>query len=329
MDVNHVITLVPENEVLESTSEKDSNRTQCMQSSPNTGTSPEKDSPLTSSTPEFKDARVSPEKKSSIPCSSSPKFNNGVASPENHSTNLVSTTSLRKASDTANSTGKNSHNVRLTQSAPTPVSPVENNAENKTPNITKENKKSIKAKRKLLGGSLLKRKQKNAPLPSISVSLPNLDDLDTEECITPVLRREYSFTVSYLCSAVVNPPLKSKHVKECYKQYQKEMAKTKLPNNNGLLGNVLQLQIVTDEGVTMADLRNPNSFRREFPIETVDMFVAHPESEDCFAFSTKVDGTSKQKYHLFVKAKEPISEINEAFDLLHQTQISMGIALFS
>ncbi|KAJ7389063.1 hypothetical protein OS493_033922 [Desmophyllum pertusum] len=36
----------------------------------------------------------------------------------------------------------------------------------------------------------------------------------------------YNYNVTYLCSTVVNPPLRPKHLRECVKQYQKQQAKS-------------------------------------------------------------------------------------------------------
>ena len=180
----------------------------------------------------------------------------------------------------------------------------------------------LRSKSKLFRGTLNRKKNNSNRLSSSMHSL-NISPKDDTEIITPVERQEHKFIVSYLCSAVVSPPLKSKHVGNCLKQYQREVGK-KL-KSAGQIGKVLLLHLITDEGITMADIQNPDAFRRNFPITTIDAFVMHPDNPDCFAFSTAVAGDGQRKYHVFYKAKENVSLVKDAFGLLKQTQKVIGV----
>ena len=188
------------------------------------------------------------------------------------------------------------------------------------PKVHHKDKKSpfLKSKSKMLRNTLLRKKRDS----KLSRSMHSLDfsPKEEEELAVPFEREEFKFVISYLCSAVVKPPLKSKHVEKCLKQYQKEVGKKQKAGEACCLGNKLQLEIVTDEGITMADVRNPNAFRRHFPISTVDCFIVHPENPDCFAFSTTVPGDEQHKYHLFYKARESVATVKDAFDRLKLMQ---------
>ena len=192
-------------------------------------------------------------------------------------------------------------------------------------NEAKENhkdKKSPSSKRrsKIFRGSLIRKKKDSAS--KLSASMQSLDFIprEEEEVAAPPVKKEYNFVISYLCSAVVKPPFKGKHVEKCLKQYQKEVGKKQKVGDVCSLGNKLMLQVITDEGVTMLDIRNPDSFRRHFPISTIDSFIVHPENPDCFAFSTTVPGDEQHKYHLFYKSRDNIATVKEAFEQLKQFQ---------
>lgn len=192
-------------------------------------------------------------------------------------------------------------------------------------NEAKENhkdKKSPTSKRrsKLFRGSLIRRKKDSAS--KLSASVQSLESIprEEEEIVAPPVKKESNFVISYLCSAVVKPPFKSKHVEKCLKQYQKEVGRKQKMGDVCSLGNKLMLQVITDEGVTMLDIRNPDSFRRHFPISTIDAFIVHPENPDCFAFSTTVPGDEQHKYHLFYKSRDSIAMVKEAFEQLKQFQ---------
>ena len=176
--------------------------------------------------------------------------------------------------------------------------------------------KKSKSKSKIFRGSLIRKKKD--PTSKLSASMQSLDFVprEEEEFLPAPIKEEHNFVISYLCSAVVKPPLKSKHVEKCLKQYQKEMGKKQKVGDVCSLGNKLSLKVITDEGVTMLDIRNPNSFRRHFPISTIDTFIVHPENPDCFAFSTTVPGDEQHKYHLFYKARESIATVKDAFEHL-------------
>ena len=192
-------------------------------------------------------------------------------------------------------------------------------------NEAKENHKDkhlpfSKKKSKIFRGTLMRKKKDSAS--KLSASMQSLDSVpkEEEEPANAPIRKEHNFIVSYLCSAVVKPPFKSKHVEKCFKQYQKEVGKKQKVGDICSLGNKLTLQVITDEGVTMLDIRNPNSFRRHFPLSTIDSFIVHPENPDCFAFSTTVPGDEQHKYHLFYKSRDSIISVKEAFEQLKQFQ---------
>ena len=196
--------------------------------------------------------------------------------------------------------------------------PLQNEAAE--PHKEKEKKLSLKNKSKIFRNTLNRKKKDSSKLSASMQSLDIVPKEVEEQIPSPLQREVHRFVISYLCSAVVKPPLKAKHVEKCLKQYQKEVGKKQKITDLSSLGNKLLLQIVTDEGITMADIRNPNAFRRHFPISTIDGFITHPENPDCFAFSTTVPGDEQHKYHVFYKARENTSVIKEAFDHLKQMQ---------
>lgn len=187
------------------------------------------------------------------------------------------------------------------------------------PHKEKEKKLSLK-KSKIFRNTLSRKKKDSSKLSASMQSLDIVPKEEEEHISVPLQREVHRFVISYLCSAVVKPPLKAKHVEKCLKQYQKEVGKKQKITDLSSLGNKLLLHIVTDEGITMADIRNPNAFRRHFPISTIDGFITHPENPDCFAFSTTVPGDEQHKYHMFYKARENTSVIKEAFDHLKLMQ---------
>lgn len=193
--------------------------------------------------------------------------------------------------------------------------------QNESHESQKDKKMSFrKSRAKMFRGSLLRKKKDSTS--KLSASLQSLDctPREEEELPMPAEREEHNFVISYLCSTVVKPPLKSKHVEKCLKQYQKEVGKKQKAGDVCSLGSKLLLRITTDEGITLLDVRNPQSFRRHFPISTIDTFVVHPENPDCFAFSTTVPGDEQHKYHLFYKSRESVESVKEAFEHLKQFQ---------
>lgn len=148
--------------------------------------------------------------------------------------------------------------------------------------------------------------------------MPNINELQPEE---------FHFKVSYVCSTMVNPPLKQKHVKECYKQYCKEMNRVgKLNGNNTKVnGNLVNLQIVTDFGVSMLDPHQPDVVVRHFPIQDFGFYQQHSEDISCFAFSTSLLGNSKHRCHLFCATKEVLADINVAFEKLSSIKKAMEL----
>lgn len=119
----------------------------------------------------------------------------------------------------------------------------------------------------------------------------------------------YNYNVTYLCSTVVNPPLRPKHLRECVKQYQKQQAKSlkKFGKEQPSSDVVLSLSL---DGVKMTYQGEQGMF---FPFSSVSNAMAHPESPEYFAFATVVTGDSKHKCHLFRQTQVPSSELIESF----------------
>lgn len=125
------------------------------------------------------------------------------------------------------------------------------------------------------------------------------------------------FDVAYICSTVVNPPLRPKHVRDCYKQFTKEMSKAgKHSHNNRLktIGSAVKLKIDTNQEITMLDPNDENTVIRNFPVEMFDKFIFHPDpTMGCFAFSTTVPENIKHKCHLFVVPNDVRDSLTDVF----------------
>lgn len=185
--------------------------------------------------------------------------------------------------------------------------------------LTKHTDVPKKQKHRRILGKLrhtIKHKTSHDAHPTTPV--PNINELQPEE---------FHFKVSYVCSTMVNPPLKQKHVKECYKQYCKEMNRVgKLNGNNTKVnGNLVNLQIVTDFGVSMLDPHQPDVVVRHFPIQDFGFYQQHSEDISCFAFSTSLLGNSKHRCHLFCATKEVLADINVAFEKLSSIKKAMEL----
>ncbi|XP_068682779.1 uncharacterized protein [Montipora foliosa] len=127
-----------------------------------------------------------------------------------------------------------------------------------------------------------------------------------------VEEKEYNFDVTYLCSTVINPPLRPKHLRECVKQYQKQHAKAfkKFGVNPAKEVSLF----VSIDGVKMTN-KNAQKGEQEmfFPFSSVNHVMAHPENPEYFAFALVVTGDSKHKCHLFQQTKVPPGELIETF----------------
>ena len=146
-----------------------------------------------------------------------------------------------------------------------------------------------------------------------SVSSAGADDVfDSTFEIVPE-EKVYSFNVTYLCSTVVNPPLRPKHLRECVKQYQKQQAKSlkKFGKEQPFSEVVL---LVSVDGVQMTNSRAQKEEQGMFfSFDSVSNAMAHPESPEYFAFATIVTGDSKHKCHLFRQTKVPSEELVGSF----------------
>ncbi|XP_032232507.2 uncharacterized protein LOC116615017 [Nematostella vectensis] len=125
--------------------------------------------------------------------------------------------------------------------------------------------------------------------------------------------REYSFQVAYLCSTVTNPPLRPKHVRDCVKQYQKELGK--VAKHTGVTPPLKEVTLhLNNDGVTMIDPKQPSVCPRFFPFPCISEIKGHKDFPEYFAFSTVVSGDSKHKCHVFKDLKGNCEDINTAFE---------------
>jgi len=148
---------------------------------------------------------------------------------------------------------------------------------------------------------------KNVRNPSVSSA--GVDDVfDSTWEIVPE-EKVYNFNVTYLCSTVVNPPLRPKHLRECVKQYQKQQAKSLKKFGKEQPSSEVVLSVSVD-GVQMANSRAQMQEQGMFfPIDSVSNAMAHPEIPEYFAFATIVTGDSKHKCHLFLQTQVPSEEL--------------------
>lgn len=146
-----------------------------------------------------------------------------------------------------------------------------------------------------------------------SVSSEGADDVfDGSWEIVPE-EKDYEFDVTYLCSTVVNPPLRPKHLRECVKQYQKQQAKSLKKFGKEQPSSEVKLSVSID-GVRMTNSQAPKGEQGMFfPFSSVSNAMAHPESPEYFAFATIVTGDSKHKCHLFRQTQVPAPDLIESF----------------
>ncbi|KAK3749510.1 hypothetical protein QZH41_013482 [Actinostola sp. cb2023] len=157
-------------------------------------------------------------------------------------------------------------------------------------------------------------------------SEPNLTSLTsspTEENPTPdsspidcpeiVEEKEFTFRTAYLCSTVINPPLRPKHVRDSVKQYLKECKK--MEKRTGTPPTMKEIELcITSDGVTMLDPQCRHVGQRFFPFPCISNVRTHKDYPGYFAFSTVVTGDAKHKCHIYKQVKEPCDEITAAFE---------------
>ncbi len=125
------------------------------------------------------------------------------------------------------------------------------------------------------------------------------------------IRKESSekrFSVFYLVSTIVSPPLKTKHVKECLKQYQKTVDKAMKKSTDSSQHYKKAQLVFSPRGVMITDeqTQTPQAFYERATISGVQ---SHPDGKCAFAFTTVVSGNTKHKCHLFLQDKDPIGAI--------------------
>ena len=128
------------------------------------------------------------------------------------------------------------------------------------------------------------------------------------------------YHVKYVCSTAITPPLKEKRVKEIYRQFTKEVDRTGkccMPNS---IGKLVDLQVVSTEGVFLLDRNTPSNIERQFMVKSIDRFTKHPDGSPFFAFSVEIPDNSKHKCHLFSVEKNLLPSIELAFEKLLQTK---------
>lgn len=146
-----------------------------------------------------------------------------------------------------------------------------------------------------------------------SVTSVGADDVFDSTWEIVVEEKVYNFNVTYLCSTVVNPPLRPKHLRECVKQYQKQQAKSLKKFGKEQPSSEVVLSVSVD-GVQMMNSRAKKEEQGMFfTFSSVSNVMAHPESPEYFAFATIVTGDSKHKCHLFWQTKVPSEELVESF----------------
>lgn len=125
---------------------------------------------------------------------------------------------------------------------------------------------------------------------------------------------DYHFSVEYLCSTVINPPLRSKHLRECVKQFQKQQAKAHKRYGVTPSSSNVTLTVEAD-GIRMVDpQRQDKSGHMFFPFTTVNSIKSHPENPEYFAFSTAVSGDTKHKCHLFLQDGVESADVIRTFE---------------
>lgn len=147
---------------------------------------------------------------------------------------------------------------------------------------------------------------------TVSVSSTDMDDVIDISWEIVEEEKDFSCDVTYLCSTVINPPLRPKHLRECVKQYQKQQAKSLKKFGMVTSSNEVVLNLSL-EGVKMTNATEKGGQGMFFSFDSVSHVMAHPENTEYFAFSTIVTGDSKHKCHLFEQTKIPPTELIERF----------------
>lgn len=156
-----------------------------------------------------------------------------------------------------------------------------------------------------------RRSTENIRTPSVSSA--GTDDVFENSWEIVPEEKVYEYEVTYLCSTVVNPPLRPKHLRECVKQYQKQQAKSLKKFGKEQPTSEVKLSVSMD-GVQMMNSRAQKGEQGMFfPFSSVSNAMAHPESPEYFAFATIVTGDSKHKCHLFQQTKVPAVDLIESF----------------
>ncbi|XP_028398504.1 uncharacterized protein LOC114522083 [Dendronephthya gigantea] len=148
-------------------------------------------------------------------------------------------------------------------------------------------------------------------LPQPPVEKPCIEKRTPEEKSRSENSKESSekrFSILYLISTIVSPPLKPKHVKECLKQFQKSVDKAmKKSTNNGQHYRKAQL-VFSPNGVMIVD-NQTQAAQAFYERATISGVQSHPDGKCAFAFTTVVSGNTKHKCHLFLQDTDPIDAI--------------------
>lgn len=149
--------------------------------------------------------------------------------------------------------------------------------------------------------------------PSPTEEHPTTFDNSPNDCPEITEEKEYTFRTAYLCSTVINPPLRPKHVRDSVKQFLKECKK--MEKHTGTPPTMKEVELcLTSEGVTMLDPQCRDVGQRFFPFPCISNIRTHKDYPEYFAFSTVVTGDAKHKCHIFKQVKEPCDEITSAFE---------------
>ncbi|XP_012562494.1 uncharacterized protein LOC101237664 [Hydra vulgaris] len=170
-------------------------------------------------------------------------------------------------------------------------------------------------KKKFKPTKLMEKFRRSLVLPSETPTIDTEPSKEFSLYAKPQLK-EYKFQVKYICSTIITPPLKSKHIRKCYKQFLKEMAKGgKLVSNTKCIGGSLVGLEINLKGITMTDPNQNNYTIRTFSFESLENIVTHPDGLECFGFSTSDPSQKcKHKMHLFSAPLNRLMDIKSAFE---------------
>ena len=148
---------------------------------------------------------------------------------------------------------------------------------------------------------------------TMSANYTSADDINDNTWEIVEEKKDYTFSATYLCSTVINPPLRAKHVRDCVKQYQKQQLKSlkRFGAEQPSSDVILRLSL---DGVSMTNSRTQSGGNGMFfPFSSVNHVMAHPENPEYFAFATVVSGDSKHKCHLFRQTHVLTTDVIEGF----------------